>query len=59
MEGTLCLGCVRKVHDSSLLIGLPGMTTGTVDLRSISTPYSQVLDKLEKEDVDDDEVIAL
>lgn len=34
------------------------MTVGSVDIRAISTPYTQILEKLEKDQpLDDDEVI--
>jgi hypothetical protein len=48
---------VKKVQENNLLVGLPGMTVGVVDIRSISTPYTQILEKLEKDEpVQEDEV---
>ncbi len=48
---------MKKVQENNLLVGLPGMTVGVVDIRSISTPYTQILEKLEKDEpVQEDEV---
>ena len=55
-EGVLCLGCVRKVYESKLLVGLPGMTVGIVDIHSISSPYSELFAKIEADSVPEDEV---
>lgn len=52
-EGMKVLGKVQEVRDMDLLVCLPGRIQAVVPITSISTPYTDLLDKLAKgEDIE-------
>ncbi len=45
-EGLLVLGAIKEIHDYEIVVNLPNMLTGYVQITDISSSYTKLLEKL-------------